>query len=186
MADTLTVHLNEESLHSVSAESVSFETTGSFAVVLQNHGSPAHVHLKLDGELAAAASFDASNHFVDANAQRVVRVNVPDGVRPLSGDLTVFTGYGSESTRVPITVREPTETEEGVAVAEELSKKPTPPKESRTAAVGFVPAVVAGTSVLLAAAAFLALDSLVALFVGGVFLLGGLATALFLARQVYS
>lgn len=183
MADDLTVHVNADGIHSVSAEAASFETTGSFALVLQNHGSPAHVHVHLDESLARGASLDASNHYVDANARRVVRVAVRDEERPVSGELTVYTGYGSESVAIPVSVREPTETDEGVAVAEEFSKKPAQSGGTRAEGPGLAPALVGGASVVLAVVSFLALDGLVALFVGGVLLVGGLAAGVFLARQ---
>ncbi|MGB9985784.1 DUF7524 family protein [Salarchaeum japonicum] len=181
MADTLTVHVNADGPHSVSADTDGFATTGSFALVLENAGAPAHVHVKLDDDLRRAAAVDDTNHYVDRNATTVVDVIVRGGPRPLSGTLSVFTGYGSESVDVPVRLDAPSETSEGVAVGEDLAHKPARDGETATADV-LVPGVVSAVGVLSAALALVFLDGLVASFVAGVALVGALAIAGFLLR----
>ncbi|MEE6208714.1 hypothetical protein U3A55_00885 [Salarchaeum sp. III] len=181
MADTLTVHVNADGPHSVSADAAGFETTGSFALVLENAGSPAHVHVRLDDALRRVAALGDTNHYVDRNATTIVDVSVADGPRPVSGTITVFTGYGSESVDVPVRIEEPSETSEGVAVGETLAQKPDPTTGS-SAETLLVPGAVAATGVLSAALALVFLHGLVALFVAGVALVGAVAMAGFLLR----
>ncbi|QDX41282.1 DUF2627 domain-containing protein [Salarchaeum sp. JOR-1] len=181
MADTLTVRVNADGPHSVSADAASFATTGSFALALDNEGSPAHVHVKLDDALRRAASVTDSNHYVDRNATTVVAVTVADRPRPVSGTLTVLAGYGSESVEVSVRIEEPSETSEGVAVGEDLAQKQSRETDASPETL-LVPGAVAAAGVLSAALALSFLHGLVALFVAGVALVGGLAMAGFLLR----
>ncbi|GAA0658184.1 DUF7524 family protein [Salarchaeum japonicum] len=181
MADTLTVRVNADGPHSVSADASDFETTGSFSLVLDNDGSPAHVHVRLDDALRRVAALDDTNHYVDRNATTIVDIEILDGPRPVSGTLTVFTGYGSESVEVPVRIEEPSETSEGVAVGEDLAHKPSREPDASPETL-VVPGVVAATGVLSAALALVFLTGVVALFVAGVALVGGLAMAGFLLR----
>jgi len=181
VSDALTVHVNEDGIHTLRADASEIETGGSFAVVLSNHGSPSHVHVRLDGDLAKAASLDAGNHFVDANAERVVNIAVRDAARPVEGALSIFTGYGSESVTVPVRVREPRETDEGIPVAEEFTEKPTP--ENDRSLAEFAPAMSAALGVLLAVTAIVTFSGVVALVVAVLLLAFGLAVAAFLATQ---
>ena len=120
MPDTLPVHVNRSSLHSLEVPE-RFETDGSFDVRLINHGEPLHVHLHLDDALSDLASIEASNHHVGRESQRVVRVRVH---RPGSvfGKLKIVSSYGAETRYVDVDLEEPTETDEPVQVDESLSK----------------------------------------------------------------
>lgn len=121
MTEPLPVHVNRDGTHSIDV-APSYEATGEFAVVLRNHGTPTHVHLRLDGDLAAAASLGTANHYVEGDGARRVPVAVGTDHRPVEGDLEVVTGYGAESATVAIDLVEPDEPEGGVAVDERLAR----------------------------------------------------------------
>lgn len=129
MSDTLVVHVNRDRLHAVEVETSFFRATGSFAVVLENHGPSTHVHIHLDDELSRAASLEANNRYVDAESTTEVPVKVDDGRRPSSGKLKLVTGYGAHTTYVDVELVEPEETDRYVRVDETLAKpKPKPRK----------------------------------------------------------
>jgi hypothetical protein len=112
--ETLEVDLNRGTVHAVEAPPA-FEATGSFAVALRNHGEPTHVHLTLDGDLAAHAAVESTNCFVGGDSQ-FVDVAVGDAEPPVSGRLEVVTGYGAERTSVEVTVVDPGPETANVAV----------------------------------------------------------------------
>jgi hypothetical protein len=117
----LSVSLNRERLHRV--ESVdSFETSGPFDVVLENHGEAVHVHLHLDDDLSRAATLSAGNHYVQRGATKRVHVRARAGDEPVTGKLKVVTGYGSESAYVDVTVDAATGQKPQVQVDESLGK----------------------------------------------------------------
>lgn len=103
----------------------SHEATGSFDVELVNHGASVHVHLNLDGDLSDAATIDASNHFVDGESRRVVRVSV-DGAAPVTGKLKVASAYGAQTRWVDVDIVEPEEPEPSVRVDSSLSEPASP------------------------------------------------------------
>lgn len=120
MSDPLTVHVNRESLHSLSVPD-SFEASGTFDVRLVNHGESTHVHLHLDDALSTQAAVDASNHHVEGGTERLVSVTrIGDGTA--RGNLKLVTAYGATTRYVDIQLTEPVATEESVAVDEELAK----------------------------------------------------------------
>jgi hypothetical protein len=178
VADTLAVHLNRDGPHSVESQR-EFETDGPFTVELRNHGTPSHVHLRLDDDLAAVATLDDANYYVEDHT--AVEVAVPeDHSAAVSGRVEVVTGYGAESTAVPVTLLPAGSL--GVAVEESLStpaeRDPGPPDDrTRTLAVGGL-AVVA---VLLSAVLLVAVEGTAALALGALALLlavGGAAALL--------
>lgn len=155
MPDTLPVHLNRESLHSLDVPT-GIETDGSFDVALVNHGEAVHVHLHLDDALSAVASLDANNHYVQANAERPVRVTVADGAE-VHGKLKVVTSYGATTRYVDVDLIEPEETEGPVQVDESLAKPQPAPSEPTPARalserLGSPVLVLAGVALLLAVA----------------------------------
>lgn len=127
MPDTLPVHVNRTSLHSLEVPD-HFETDDTFDVQLINHGEPIHVHLHLDDSLSNLASVDAPNHHVDRESQRAVRVTLNRRGETF-GKLKVATSYGAETRYVDVDIVEPTEPDEPVQVDESLSK-PQPKTES--------------------------------------------------------
>jgi hypothetical protein len=178
VADTLAVHLNRDRPHSVESPP-DFETDGAFAVELRNHGSPSHVHLRLDDDLAAVASLDATNYYVEDS--RSVAVSVGDEYSAaVSGHVEVVTGYGAEATAIPVSLLPPGSL--GVSVEESLSTPAEPDSDppadrTRTLAVGGL-AVVA---VLLSAVLLVTVEGTTALALGALALLlaaGGAAALL--------
>ncbi|MFB6254206.1 MAG: hypothetical protein ABEI06_06335 [Halobacteriaceae archaeon] len=123
MAETLPVHLNRETIHSIETEGF-FETEGTFTLLLNNHGSSSHVHLHLDDSLSEVATLNASNHYVEEGSTRPVTVDVNDDVEEASGVLEIVTGYGAEKYRVTVEIGPPEEQRE-VEVDESLSE-PSP------------------------------------------------------------
>jgi hypothetical protein len=186
-ADTLPVHLNRESLHALEVPD-GFETTDSFDVALINHGASVHVHLHLDDDLSEAATIDASNHFIDGDSRRAVRIDV-DGTRPVTGKLKVASGYGAETRYVDVRVVEPEETEDHVEVGESLTEpQPRQPSdvESDDGSLGDVVAgnpemivlVLGFVAIVVAALAALVLDEVVVML-GALAVLAGVLGALY-------
>jgi len=186
-ADTLPVHLNRESLHALEVPD-GFETTDSFDVVLVNHGESVHVHLHLDDELSEAAAIDASNHFVDGDSRRAVRIHV-DGARPVTGKLKVASAYGAETRYVDVRIVEPEETENHVEVDESLAEpQPRQPSDGESDDGSLVDAVanrpemivlVLGfLAIVVAAVAALVLDEVVVML-GALVVLAGVLGALY-------
>lgn len=103
MTDEVTVHVNRTRRHAIAVADDPFEATGSFDVVLVNHGEGAHVHLGLEGDLAVAGEVEASAPFLDAEATERVAVRV-NARGPLGGALTLSTGYGKSSIEVPVRI----------------------------------------------------------------------------------
>ena len=132
MPDTLSVDVNREELHGLEVPN-SFETTGSFAIELNNHGESLHVHLHLDDDLSAVASLEATNHHVESNGTRRVEVAVKPGAS-VRGKLKVVTAYGATTRYIDVILTEPEEQEDRVQVDESLSKpQPKPPERNRAA-----------------------------------------------------
>ncbi|MFC6717417.1 hypothetical protein ACFQGT_04985 [Natrialbaceae archaeon GCM10025810] len=108
MAPTeVTVHVNRGRGESLEADRHSVEADDSFDVVLRGHGGPAHVHCRLEGDLADVASLERSNYYVEDDGETTVRVAVAADAfdDPVTGSLEVSTGYGAISTTIDVTVR---------------------------------------------------------------------------------
>ncbi|SNZ05328.1 hypothetical protein SAMN06269185_0829 [Natronoarchaeum philippinense] len=103
MPEELTVHVNRSRRHAIEVADGPFVTAGSFEVVLVNHGDGAHVHLSLDGDLAAAGSVASPAPFLDADATQRVAVDVA-AAGPFGGALTLSAGYGQSSIEVPVRI----------------------------------------------------------------------------------
>lgn len=82
------------------------EGAGGFEVALTNHGDPTHVHLALDGDLAAAASLADTHPFLEREATETVRVDA-SGTTPASGRLRIATGHGATTREVEVELHEP-------------------------------------------------------------------------------
>ncbi len=123
MTGSLPVELNRDRLHEIRVVD-EFEADGPFAVDLINEGEAVHVHLNVEGDLAAVAGLAGSNHYVEAGATESVPVDLPPVDEPVSGRLTVATGYGAETVAVAVTLV-PWADDDGVAVDEELATPAT-------------------------------------------------------------
>jgi len=97
------------------------EVSGSFDVVLQNHGESVHVHLHLDDDLSDIATLSANNHHVASDSTRRITVDV-SGSGPVRGKLKVATAYGATTRYVDVILTEPEPEPRDVAVDESLSK----------------------------------------------------------------
>jgi hypothetical protein len=177
------VHVNRDELHAVDVQP-SFDAHEAFDVRLVNHGESLHLHLHLDDGLSRVARIDASNHYVEGDSERVVRVEVDDsalGSEPIRGKLKIASAYGAETRWVDVTLTEPEEADESVRVDESLSRpKPAEPTdEPSTLARPEVPVLALGAVALLAAlvAAIVLEDTLV--LVGSLIVLAGVLVALF-------
>lgn len=142
--DTLQIELNEEKPHSIAIDTSVFQPDSSFDVLLTNHGSAVHVHLQLMEDLADYATIPTSNYYIEADASQRARVTIQDAPRPISGRLKIVTGYGSNTERVTIELREKTEEQTGVQVAEELGKPQPRQQQSRSITPDQFPVIVLG------------------------------------------
>lgn len=183
MPAELPVHVNREELHSLDVQP-SFEADGSFDVRLLNHGESIHVHLHLDDGLSRVASIDATNHYVEGESARVVRVDVNEDAldsEEIRGKLKVVSAYGAQTRWIDVALSEPDEDEGAVRVDESLARPPADETDGEPSilarpelavlALGFVALVVA----LVAA---LTIGDTV-LIVGSLVVLGGVLVALF-------
>jgi len=126
VTDELPVHVSRQKLHSLDVPAT-FEAHDSFDVVLVNHGQPVHVHLHLDDDLSKVASLDASNHYVDGESRRAVRIHVDRDALPeesMLGKLKVASGYGATTRWIDVELSSPVANESEVEVDESLTKPP--------------------------------------------------------------
>ncbi|PHQ39200.1 hypothetical protein DJ69_06775 [Halorubrum persicum] len=190
---TLSVELNGDAVHSIRAPA-RFETTGPFAVALENAGRSTHVHLHFDDDLDRVASVTETNHFVDDEATKHVHVSVDDASEPVRGKLKIVTGYGSETRYVDLRLEPPEETvPEEVVVDDAFTKPPerppeVPPSQRAANAVdrlierGGVPGAIAAFLALAAGVAVaLALDSAIVTAVVAIVLMVSIGTVLLAA-----
>lgn len=178
MADTLTVHVNRDGINSVATPD-SFTATGGFVLRIENHGEPAHVHLRFDDDLRAVAEPAGTNHFLPGGEANEVSVAVRDGGTG-SGTLAVVTGHGAERSTVAVTVEEP----ETVAVDDSLRQPRTePPTRDRPDPTEFLPAVLAALVVVGVVIVALFADESAALALGLLAVAGGAAAAAYLLQS---
>jgi len=182
--DTLPVHVNRAELHALEVPD-SFEASDSFDLRLVNHGQSVHVHLHLDDALSEVATVDASNHFVDGQSERALRVHV-NGDGTARGRLKIASAYGAETRYIDIEIVEPEKSEEAVTVDDSLSQPQPRPTDTDSEPLGGVsdsPELgVLGLGVLavvVAAVAALIIDSTIVL-VGALAVLVGVLVAMYL------
>lgn len=184
MTDELPVHVSQGEIHSLDVPA-SFETDGPFDVMFVNHGQSVHVHLHLDDDLSEVASIEASNHYVEGDSQRAVRVNVaPGGLSdgPIRGKLKVVSGYGAVTRWIDIELQSEEEESGSVEVDESLATpQPREPEPADQPLLGRPELPVLGLGALALVVAVLAAvyvrDTLVLL--GSLAVLGVALVALF-------
>lgn len=186
MTDELPVHISREELHALEVPG-SFEADGSFSIRLVNHAESLHVHLHLDDPLSEVASIDASNHYVEGESQRLVRIDVEtarldgEGVR---GKLKVASAYGAETRWIDLRLREPEPEETTVQVDESLSE-PQPIQSESEPLVSSPGLLVAGLGIvalsIVGVVAITLSDPLIA--GGALVVLAGVVVALFFLFQ---
>ncbi|GGL56795.1 DUF7524 family protein [Halocalculus aciditolerans] len=184
MPGTLTVHFNRGRNESVAVDRDRFEVTGSFTLELVNHGSPAHVHLRLDDALSGVARLDSANEYLDEGETLRVPVIVSAAADDVRGELEVVTQYGREKVSVPVFVDYTSEEAKPVEIDESLGEF-QPSEPSRRFSLGrLAPALVVAVGILVTVLAILVADRTVAAMVAVVVLLGSVSAAVFLYRQV--
>ena len=152
--DDLVVHLNRDGPHSIAVEPPRFEAAGPFDVVLRNHGRALHVHLHLDDDLSRQAALGTTNHYVNEEAVRRVRVTVEEPLRPVEGRLKLVTGYGSETEYVRISLSDVEQEPRHVRVDEALGHPPPARDTEAGVDLGGLPVLALGAvAVLIAVAA---------------------------------
>jgi hypothetical protein len=175
--DELPIHISREELHSVEAPD-GFETDGSFDVRLVNHGNSLHVHLHLDDRLSEVARMEATNHYVEGDSERVVRVEVAGNrTEDVFGKLKIVSAYGAQTRWVDVEVLTP-EDEGGAVQVDESLGKPNPDPDPETGgfslgdrpellvgAFGLLALAIAGVSVAISGSLMVTLGAL-AVFVG--------------------
>jgi len=185
--DELPIHVSREELHAVEAPA-GFETDGSFDVRLVNHGNSLHVHLHLDDRLSRVARMDATNHYVESDSERVVRVEVAgDREEDVFGKLKVVSAYGAQTRWVDVEVLTREDDEGAVRVDESLGK-PSPAPDPETGGWGFGdrPELLVGAVGLLAlavAGASVAVSGSLMVTAGALAVLGGVAVAALLLLE---
>ena len=184
MPDELPVHVSRRNLHELDVPAA-FEASRSFDVMLVNHGESLHVHLHLDDALSEVASMNASNHYVEGDSQRAIRIDVDTDRLPddgVFGRLKIASAYGSETRWIDLELEPPREERRTVEVDEELAKpKPKEPGSTADGSIASpeVPVLALGGVALVVAvlAAVFIGDMLVLL--GSLAVLGGVLVALY-------
>ena len=170
----LSVRLNRERPRDIDAPA-SFVADGPFDVAVENHGDASRVHVQVDEALSSAARIDEGDRYVDAGETARIAVDTGTVPEPIEGELSISTGYGAETETVSVRI-EPQGY--GVDVDDRLAEPRTddrwPPDAETVAllalagaallAAGAVAATV-GSTLVVAAAAFVALVTLVGVVV---------------------
>jgi len=185
VTEELPVHISRTELHSLDVPA-SIEAHGPFDVVFVNHAEAAHVHVHLDDALSEVATIEASNHYVNGESRRAVRVHVDEAAlpaEPILGKLKIASGYGARTRWVDVELSSPPEEESAVEIDESLTRPPAPESEDSGSSLLVRPEllVLALGVVALAVAlvAALVLEQ-TAVLVGALAVLGGVFVALFL------
>lgn len=125
--EEITVSVGQNGSATIDADSGSFVTQSSFGIVLESHAKPAHVHCRLDGDLAHIARLDRSNYYVEPHEETYVPVIVRPVDEVVSGTLELSTGYGAASVVVDVTVEAGPPS---VDVDEALARPPQKPDQA--------------------------------------------------------
>ncbi|MFB6268157.1 MAG: hypothetical protein ABEI31_10890 [Halodesulfurarchaeum sp.] len=175
MARTLYVHLNREGMRTLEPETTEFSTDGSFQIILENHGQPAHVHLHFDDDLAAVASLEDPNWYVPAGEIEPVEVSVEDGSVG-GGELDISTGYGAEGETISIEVDAPEEAN-GVSVDDGLSETGGAEESGRELPSVLLPGLFGALGVLATVVVMILVSDTAAVMLGGLAVLVAIAAA---------
>lgn len=173
----LTVHLNRDRLRDVDVPA-SFVADEPFDVVLENHGEGAHVHVQLDESLSRVARLRTDSRYVEDDATARIGVDTQTVEEPVTGAMTISAGYGAETETVDVRIDPPRADGYGIDVDERLAQPQTEEREPPDAetlallALAVVTLLAAGavavsvqSTVVVAAAAFVALTTVVGVVV---------------------
>lgn len=183
MRRSLYVNLNRDGMKTLETDTNAFTTDGSFTIILENHGQPAHVHLHIDDNLARVASLEDPNWYVSAGEIEQVAVEVHDGVLG-GGQLEISTGYGAERETVEVEVdstetSEPTESSETETTSEPIDTGSSERDLSRLV----IPGLFAAAGVLGAVVLMVLVSPTAAVMLGALALLVAIAAAGYLMVQ---
>ena len=103
MSKDVEIHLNRKFKNSIEVEKSPVKVSGSFGIILYNHGAPVHVYLHLSDEIAESAQIGAAHKSIKAGETVVSEVYV-DYVHPAEGWLKIITGHGAETEYVAIEI----------------------------------------------------------------------------------
>ena len=184
MPGQLPVHVNRVELHALEVPAA-FEAHDSFDVALVNHGESLHVHLHLDDALSQVATIEASNHYVEGDSTRVVRVTVDEaGLERLGevhGKIKVASAYGAQTRWIDVDLSERDEEDDTVQVDESLAEPRSTPEEPETPLLGRpeVPVLaMGGLALVVALLAAVIIDNAFVL-VGALAVLAGVLVAMY-------
>lgn len=188
MPDELPVHVSRRELHAIEVPGT-YEAEGAFDLRLVNHGNSLHMHVHLDDVLSEVASLTATNHYVEGESERLVRVDVDEDrltAEPIRGKLKVVSAYGASTRWIDVVLTEPEVEEDSVRVDESLAQptpKPEPADESPLIANPEVPVLVLGAlAVTVAVVVALTVDDVVVLGGAGGVVLAVLVGMILLLR----
>lgn len=170
-------------MKTLETDTKAFTTDGSFTIILENHGQPAHVHLHVDDNLAKVASLEEPNWYVSAGEIEQVAVDVQDGVLG-GGTLEISTGYGAERETVDVEI-DTTETEESTesTETETVSQPMETASSDRNLPRLVIPGLFAVAGVLGAVVLMVLVPPTAAVMLGALALLVGIAAAGYLLVQ---
>jgi len=117
----LEVHINRMFPNSIEFEETPIEVSGSFGIILYNHGGPCHVYLHLSDELADFAHMGVSNRFLKDRENVRLDVKVGEGAPETEGVIKIVTGHGSETAYSNVVVRDARDTRGQIKIDERLS-----------------------------------------------------------------
>ncbi|MCU4740414.1 DUF7524 family protein [Natronoglomus mannanivorans] len=132
MSDEVTVYVGRDGMDSLEATASTLETTveDSLGVVVDNRGTPVHVHCRLAGDLAEIAALEQSNYYVEADNEAFVPIHVETVSldRDIEGTLEISTGYGANAVTIDARVTTgpaPVDVDETFASPKRTESEPT-------------------------------------------------------------
>lgn len=181
MADTVPVKINVDGPNTLSLPDEA-TVEGDLLVQVENQGTDAHVHIRLDDTLSEIAALPESNHYVEGGESLEVPISFhPDTAA--TGVLEVVTGYGAHQQGVTLHVD--TSPDPTVTVDDSLD---TPSSRTRTAERStdtrrVLPLGLIGAFCVIAAVIIGATSEIGALLVGVGAVVAGVAAALYFLAQ---
>ena len=182
MTDELPVHVSRQEPRGLEVPPT-VEVEGSFDVRFVNHGDSVYVHLHLDDGLSELGSIEASNHFVEGDSERIIRVDVDTdrlGDQPVTGKLKLSSAHGATTRWVDVELQKPEDENNTVEVDESLARPQ--PEESESGTLFDKPELLVlglgAFALIVAASAAVIFDNVVVL-IGSLLVLAGVLGAMF-------
>ena len=121
MSADVEIQINRAFPNSIEIEESPVEVSGSFGLILYNHGGPCHVYIQLSDEIAEFAYMGVSNRFLKEQENVRLEVRVRENAPAAEGWIKVVTGHGSETEYVTIIIKDYKEARTQITVDEKLS-----------------------------------------------------------------